>query len=221
MLNCKLLRFVPNAGFMNVRQNTPGSEGELTLTADDLEKLFKNLVWPAVAGNVAWAFFSVLITEPWSSGMLARLATLMFMARYLFYSWLLPVPPQVGRLYYAMDGLFAIAVVSFAIATQDRARALSVWVDAVLLAIFAVAACGHWFGVWEPGSSSHRRQLFGGINAIGILILLIGICIRSKVPEIGGPEVLWFRAVAIWFVVGLWRAVVRYLAAQRVQRGAR
>ena len=56
----------------------------MAITSSKRRDFFVELVWPAAAGNVAWAFLTVAIGENWcSADVLARLAVLLLLAVYL------------------------------------------------------------------------------------------------------------------------------------------
>jgi len=52
-----------------------------------VKELFSDLVWPAAAGNVAWAFATVSLSESWSADTLSRLFLLLMIAFYLGIGW--------------------------------------------------------------------------------------------------------------------------------------
>ena len=84
------------------------------------KRLLQELVWPAAAGNVAWALFTIAIQEPWSQNTVARVLVLIFLAIYLAVEWLrialLRFEPSI--LYWIFDGVHILTIVVFAIATQ-------------------------------------------------------------------------------------------------------
>lgn len=138
----------------------------------DGKKLLQNVVWPAVAGNVAWSFFSVLLTGAWSSGdFYARLVALLFGAIYLGADWLYFEWVGNVRSNYAIwfEGASATLITLFAIAiAQEPARS---WVDLVLVAIFLTSTVGLLFGAWGNGKNAraHSTTTLIVLNTIGIL----------------------------------------------------
>jgi hypothetical protein len=65
-------------------------------TSLQLNRLFNGLIWPAIAGNVAWALFTVAISLKnidFTCPVYANLAALLFVAWYLMYNWAFDEPP--------------------------------------------------------------------------------------------------------------------------------
>jgi hypothetical protein len=165
-----------------------------------LINLFQGLIWPAVAGNVAWAFFSVAVSEDWDCTVCARLTALSLVALYLILDWMRGEAVRakliaVKSYWWVADLLLACAIATFAIATQDRNVAPKRWVDWSLAAIFAVAACGHLAGVWEGVRKDWRS--FVRMNGLGAGVVLL-------VPVLGWNLCLWHRPVAVALVVAWW-----------------
>jgi len=138
-----------------------------------MDLLFKNLVWPAIAGNVAWSFFSVAIGEQLSCSVVARLTTLLLIAIYLMAAWVRDREAQSKLAYFTLDGIFAIAIATAAIATGAAGTATSWTASGAVIAIFGVSALGHVFKVWDPQRPSRQRNLLAAANGIGILIVAI------------------------------------------------
>ena len=159
--------------------------------------LFRNLIWPAVAGNVAWSFFSVAVGESWTAPVCFRMLALGLVAGYLMLSWTMERDAPQSTEYYLLDSIFAVAIVIFAISTEDLKAVSSGWVTSALGAIFVAALFGHICKVWEPNRAAPQRYMLAGANAVGIVILLAGHFCFSHTD-------LWHRPVAIGAVVVLW-----------------
>lgn len=133
------------------------------------KNLLKTLIWPAVAGNVAWSFFTVLIQEgihfPACFG---RLSALLLLSIYLI---IIFIRSQEGK-GELIDILHSVSIILCAISIQANLPAM----DAYLILFFAIAALGHWLGRWIPDQVSSkknwRKALVGSIHLLGILICL-------------------------------------------------
>lgn len=135
----------------------------------------RNVIWPAVAGNILWAFLSVA-ADPNSTGMSmwTKLVALLAIGIYLSRDLIERVNvtfPDVWK-YISADVLLATALAAFAIATQlDRP-----WWGWVLACAFLIAIVGHCAGSWNPNEeakapNSCTRAKFAMFNAIGLVIL--------------------------------------------------
>ena len=131
-----------------------------------MKNLFQNLVWPAAAGNVAWALVTLAITEPWKeTNVLPRLVVLLLLAVYLTVGWLrIPTEPRPG--YWIADFIHILTIIVFAIATQLNKS----WLECSLFSIFTVTTAGHLLGAWV--TTRDRFWLAGG-NALGMVVLFI------------------------------------------------
>jgi hypothetical protein len=141
-----------------------------------MERLFQNVIWPAAAGNVAWAFFTVITKPEWSEGdFWARLLVLLFVAVYLGADWKntdsMSVKQQLRPLYWIADAFLAVATVVFAIAIESRLP----WANWALVALFIVAIGGHATGLWAPKTGTYKRCTLIGINASGLVIVFVGL----------------------------------------------
>jgi GNAT superfamily N-acetyltransferase len=127
--------------------------------------LLRELFWPAVAGNVVWALFTVAIKEDWySECILVKITALLSLAIYLAVDWLwttkenIITPPKTY--FWLAECPFLIAVVTFAISTQDKKIPEDIlWSEISLAMAFVFAIIGHCFGLWESTRSlSPPRQ---------------------------------------------------------------
>jgi hypothetical protein len=170
--------------------------------------LFQNLIWPAVAGNVAWAFFSVAVGEPMACTVAARLTALFLVAGYLIADWLSMEKylrdsrDKVNPLFWIADALLAASLATFAVATADKAQSKETWVDGSLLAIFVVAMGGHLFGAWRkegatPRIRRHKQVALAIVNLLGVVAAGLGIWLWDDPCK-------WHRPVAVAIVVTLW-----------------
>lgn len=167
-----------------------------------MKRLFHNVVWPAVAGNVAWAFFTVLVEAHWSDHIFwARLAALLAVGIYLAADWYNTdeVFSKINPSYWVADAFLAPAIAVFAIATQAR----NPWAVYAIAVTFFVAIIGHLFGAWDdtaPGTSAIKeRRKLAAVNAMGLLI--IGVA-----ALFGPPYTIWSAPIAIALVVTIFLA---------------
>jgi hypothetical protein len=140
-----------------------------------MTKLFQALIWPAIAGSVGWALFTVLISEPWAgSEFWYRVALLVVLAIYLASDWIATEDEldSLKHWYWVGDAFHAITIAALAIAVQLNKAHLPVYLTFVL----GVAAFWHLAGAWEPETLPNRirkRFVFVGINVLGFVILAI------------------------------------------------
>lgn len=148
-------------------------------------KLLHGLIWPAVAGSVVWAFFTVAI-DKWSAIgdagylVIAQLVALLFFAVYLAADWWYTNQKEVNMrpCYWPFDALLAIAITVSAIALSLTSVEIQVAKLSMALAFF-ITAIGHLLGAWEEDQSHNykvnwfNRVWLVVINLFGLLILLI------------------------------------------------
>lgn len=127
-----------------------------------VDKLFKELVWPAAAGNVAWAFLQLLLDPPEANRWPYR-TLLLLIAIYLAIDWLrsASTDDRTWKYWWGDFGLI-VGIVVLAIATQaGRSQA---FLHGTLAIVFGAAAFLHLIGVWEGKeeldevSKKHRRH---------------------------------------------------------------
>ncbi len=139
-----------------------------------MNRLFEGVIWPAVAGNVAWAFFYVLVTEPLTGPVLVRLVMLVALAVYLMAAWMRQRNEGMRGSYYALDTVFAISVVLLAIATSGAVSAASWWAGAGLIGALSSSALGHLCNVWDVNREVGERRFLAGANGVGLIIVVTG-----------------------------------------------
>ena len=162
-----------------------------------MNKLVHNVIWPAVAGNVLWAFLQVLADPPANGSVLfQRLASLLFFGCYLANDWIKrDAATSINENYWKYDLPLAASTATFAIATQGGLP----WAPVALAAAFVVAAVGHCNGAWDPydaPSNRKQRRALAGMNVGGLAILLIGWFLGAAVSP-------WSVPIAISVVVVL------------------
>jgi len=171
-----------------------------------LKKLVHSVIWPAVAGNVLWAFLQVA-ADPSVVGTILwpRLASLLLIGVYLSIDWIKTEnDTQINETYWRFDVPLAASIATFAIATQIGAP----WAPVPLALAFAVATLGHCFGAWDTNgerSSCKARAAFAGINALGPIVLLVGMFFNGTLG-------LWSTPTAVLLVVGLFLSLQNKVA---------
>lgn len=163
--------------------------------------LLHDLIWPAVAGNVAWAFFTVLITEVLVTEkdilplIFGRLTALLLLSVYLVIVYVRSVA-GTGHIF---DILHAISIILCAISFQ------SIGSDSLmtpfLITLFIIAALGHWTARWIPDSVTKKKGLkkfkVGLINFSGAALCFI-------LPKGIGDDNNYNLSLSMGVVLALW-----------------
>ena len=175
--------------------------------------LLQCLIWPAVAGNVAWAFISVSLTELPSSSTFARLGALFMFAFFQMVDWIhVEKLRQHGKALksylWAFDLPLAASVAVFAICTEKNNPESSVKTDICLTIYWIIGILGHLCGAWEeqfPATASKRPRIdwqnritLASFCGFGILVLW------THAFGFLDEKSLWNRAVAGFAVLILW-----------------
>ncbi len=166
--------------------------------------LFSSVIWPAVAGNVAWAFFSVLVLEgdlsP-RSFYFERLGLLAIVAAYLFLDWTHTekIKERLKRYYWIADMFLAAAIAALAVAAQAL-KGDGRW---FLLAVYLAAVIGHVTDSWVAA---------GTVRGWGPRLWWVGLYgVASLIAAFGGTGWGWHLVVSVGLVVLVW-ILVRYTA---------
>lgn len=163
-----------------------------------MNRLLHNVIWPAVAGNILWAFLQVLV-KGWNGGnpsYFPNLSALFLVGVYLAIDWVdTEKTSDINDCYWKFDLPLATALALFAICTQDGVW----WSKYALVAAFVVIVLGHLYGAWDlktKASSSISRATLASFNALGIVLLIAGSFVTA-------PYSLWLTPVSIFVVVAL------------------
>lgn len=168
-----------------------------------MKNLFQNLIWPAVAGNVAWSFFTVAINESWNTpGVIERISVLLLLAIYLATDYTSIAVERLKPFYWIADAFHAISMIVFALATQFNES----WLNESLIALFIIAACGHLSGLWEPNDCIIKKKwlnrlLLVGMNFIGIILTIVFSIIVFDNTQWNLP-IAFFTVIILWFIWG-------------------
>ncbi|PTT87300.1 hypothetical protein DBR45_60480 [Pseudomonas sp. HMWF031] len=156
---------------MNIsRQVTPKGEENF------LRDFLKEIAWPAMAGNVAWSFFSVAIDPGCGGNTFPRLATLLALAFYLSAEWYRTRRVGTTSLGLFFDLFLVICIVWFAIATQANKGAPGF----ALVLILTAVGIGHLCSVWPPTGEGKGNIEFGRVNVLIAAVLSIALLISSS-----------------------------------------
>jgi len=169
-----------------------------------MTNLIHSVIWPAVAGNILWAFLYVA-ADPKVTGMSTwtKLIALLAIGFYLSRDWIQRISvifPDRWK-YWGVDAALAAALATFAIVTQlDRT-----WSGWVLAVAFAIAILGHCWGSWDPADKSkaidpRTRAKFAAYNAIGLLILGLGLIV--PLPYAVFPPIAIGSVVLLFIFLG-------------------
>ena len=125
-----------------------------------LQEFLNNIAWPAMAGNVAWSFFSVAIDPGCGGNTFPRLATLLVLAFYLSAEWYRTRRVGVTSLGLCFDLFLVICIVWFAIATQANKGAPGFALVLILISV----GIGHLCSVLNWSSNLGHRLRFHAAN---------------------------------------------------------
>jgi peptidoglycan/LPS O-acetylase OafA/YrhL len=173
-----------------------------------MNKLFQNLIWPAVAGNVAWAFFSIAIGEKWKDiGVAPRLLSLLLLAIYLCYDWTTTdvVKDRLKHNYWIGDAFHTVTIVVFAISAQSKDLWDNIdasWTNWTLIIVYLTTAIGHLTGIWEPEDVNSKRKWKARIILAGFC--LIGVVVYIFSPLFFDVNTLWHLPISIASILIFW-----------------
>lgn len=173
-----------------------------------MPKLFQYVIWPAVAGSVAWSFFTVLVMESsHEERFWPKLVALFAIGVYLAFDWVSTESffGKINPTYWIADAFLAPATAVFAIATE---KAIDSWAKWAIGIAFVGAIIAHLFGAWDLKDEGtpkktwkdrwkdgwKNRIALAVINFIGVALLLIGGCISHQ-------NSLWVTPISIASVV--------------------
>ena len=159
------------------------------------QTLLQNLVWPAAAGNVAWALFTLLVRNSGSldeGGVLARALVLLLTFSYLTTSWRrLHYLDEINPWYMFFDLVHISTIVAFAIAVESNKP----WLEWALCVVFISALVSHLIGAWHK--EWPKRFFLAVANLVGLGVVLGA----SAIVE---PSSHWHLSLAIFVVALMW-----------------
>lgn len=188
----------------------------MTRASEQRVSLMQAVAWPAAAGNVAWAFLSI-IAKPNVGASAPQLAVLALLATYLFADWFYTetVRRNLKAGYYWADAPLAFLIAAFAIGVYEAAP----WTVPCLFLVFGVAIVAHMAGAWEPADrtftrSFERKLLLLAPSLIGVLLLVFGVGVKmipfwGSSPEPTKVVNRFYLALVMFVVVTSW-LVIRF-----------
>lgn len=196
-----------------------------------INSALRQLFWPAAAGNVAWALFTVGLGNNLLSGEVwPRFLILLFLASYLACDWVWTTArfdEQTKPWFWWIEAPFLVVVVALAILTE-KVECLEkdvLWLEVPLGGSFLFALLGHSLGAWnkddkpiwkEEVRRSYRAlanersdmcELRPIIRATFIGINVLGLCVVfgrlfTSVSYLHLPLAL-FLALCLWLILEL------------------
>ena len=163
-----------------------------------LDEFLKNVAWPAVAGNVAWSFATVVIDQGINVDTAPRLGALLVLAIYLSAEWYRSKEINTTVTSASLDLLFVICIIWFAIATQAN-KGLP---GAALLVILVGVGVGHLCGVWPPAGKGKGNIPHGCVSLLTAVVLGVAWFVNRSWPP-------WIALGALIVVLVVWALVRR------------
>lgn len=170
--------------------------------------IFDGILTPAVAGNILWSFFNILLTvgSPTIND-LPHLLMLFILSFYLLIDLLQTKTRDSSKmpmLYWIFETLFLLALTATALSTQLNPAMLKTY----LTIYFATVIIGHLFDAWALDNEIDRRKLVGA-NLIGLAVLWLG-------DSVGLAEG-WEAPVSFLFALVLWISWARKFDLGRIE----
>jgi hypothetical protein len=189
----------------------------------DVKCLFLDLLWPAAAGNVAWAVAQVAVGHERSQSVASRLIVLVLLAVYLAIDWSRSKSqPTKKKRYWVGDTFHLISIVAFAVAVADNDGEIAEW---SLAAVFSVGVVGHLSGLWEirVGETTQKtnwghRFCLAGCGLLGIAVLVVAR-VGFRMPLFRRLPVAFLIVFVAWIVVRVGIESQRRLSTDVVCRG--
>lgn len=177
-----------------------------------LLKLFQDLLWPAVAGNVLWSFFTLWIDvyfPPPSDKPIgfpadahARILVLALLGVYLCYDWVRMLQGDRKDFAWIADLPHAASITVFALMVQSGRNQMEV----ALIVLLAVTGGGHLTTLWEKKTEPKcgcRRVVLAVINFVGAG----AVC---TFHDIAGGTPRWNLPIAMVIVLVPWVVLRRF-----------
>lgn len=178
-----------------------------------MNKLFNSLVWPAVAGNILWSLFSLLIgASPSVDNPGPRIVVLVLLGAYLCFDWIRMEASSNHRkpLAWIADLPHAVSVTVFALATASKTEpdvsSVANWLNASLACVLAITAVGHLTTLWELRHQKPcgcRRFCLVAINLVGLGTIYIA-------SDCGPEQTLWNLPIAMVVVLLPWLIITSH-----------
>ncbi len=151
------------------------NNGSQVAPSDTFLRLFQELLWPAVAGNVLWSFFSLWLdayfpgdasANPNLENALARLWVLALLGIYLCYDWIRMLQGNRNEYAWIADLPHAACITVFSLMVQSGRNQMTL----ALVALLIITGIGHLTTLWESKTQQPcgcRRLALAAINFAG------------------------------------------------------
>jgi len=173
------------------------------LTLASFKQVHQNIIWPAVAGNVAWSLLTLVVLPTNSTpDYWARIILLALLTVYLLRSWRQLDVNKDNTWYYILDTSYAITIALLAISTstlQDYARP---WSTGALVAMFIILFLGHATCSWYKYQSKVGSLILALVDALA----LFGVLWSKDLPD---PQTIWVKVAALSVVLLFWWVVMK------------
>jgi MFS superfamily sulfate permease-like transporter len=152
-----------------------------------METLSNELIWPAAAGNVTWAFVRLTLKPPPQNGA-AYLLLLLLIALYLVIDWLRSRSAlNKTWKYWVGDSCLVIGIVVLSIAVQSgKSQVFLHWTLAV---VFGTGTIGHLTGAWVESTDNNwtHRVSMAACGIVGLAILAGSYCACHELLPVALP----------------------------------
>ena len=170
--------------------------------------LITQLIWPAAAGNVAWAAATVALQQHLAGpDAQARFALLILLAIYLAANWLRTEAIKYASpfSYLVSDFVRIVTVVILAI----TASSVDADLKGSLARVLWVAVVGHAVGVWMQRDEAQPKFIQRWKETIGRRFLLsaasgVGLLVLHSLPPLSIVSAEWVPALALGMVLIVW-----------------
>jgi hypothetical protein len=181
------------------------------------ETFFKDLLWPAVTGNVLWSIGSLIVLATQFGlklQMAIHLLSLLLVLVYLIQIWELYSTEPAGSKgwgYLFLDGLFAIFITLFAISTNNLGAAQQSVAQFEASKFFGILPNDLWLsGTLLSGSIGHFSKVWAlelkdnWNNFLGVSFLIIGVSVVFINPQYEGVPNFSEQVFAIILALAAW-----------------
>jgi hypothetical protein len=162
-----------------------------------LKSFLKDVAYPAVAGNLAWAFVTLAIDSGAKIDAIPRLGVLFVLTIYFSAEWYRSKEIEVKTVGLWLDLLFVLCMVWFAIGTQANKGSPGI----ALIIILLIIGLGHLLEVWLPVGRGKGNTPHG-------ITSLVAAAVLGSAWYVDGSWNWALALVAICVVLAVW-AIVR------------
>jgi hypothetical protein len=164
-----------------------------------IKTLFQGLLWPAIAGNVVWSFFTVLFEKDIAFNSIntwSRVFSLALIATYLCLEWLHnyeAMPETIPRSFWIFDviHLLTITLCTFSIAMRVE------FLGFFAASFFLGNAIGHISGAWGFSYANPKNGRLHAAIQFCAAVLMLGLSIYDS-GSLWHFPVIGFAVFVIW-----------------------